>query len=171
MVRAYTNELLILCIVTTMLGAQGTSLQAATQTVGMTPAAVAFAAWGGVEIKLWQVDPLKRRLVFDIRGRETTRVPATAPLRFDFDVGIVRVELLEVSRTMRVDSLIVDQTAMFTMMRDPFVPPQAWQCLVMIELTTLPNTGHMRVGADDIQPVTYALTPAMPGVEPPANRL
>jgi hypothetical protein len=132
----------------------------------MTPSAVALTALGGVEIKVWHVDPLRRRLVFKVQGREATSVTATLPLRFAFDVRIVRVALLEAPRTIRIDSLILDQTAAFTFGRDPFMPPQAWQCMVMIEFETLPNTGHMRIGAGDIQPVTYTLTPAIPPVEP-----
>ena len=164
--RGSTQVLFNGCVITTILFALCAVPQAWAQAARMTPSSVTLSAWDGVEITLLQVDLLKRHLIFKIRGQETTSVTATAPLRLSFDAPIVRVELLEVPQTIRMDSLILDQTATFTLSRDPFMPPQAWAYRVMVEFATLPTSGHMRIGTGDIQPVTYALTPTAPHDDP-----
>jgi len=125
----------------------------------MAPASVTFTALGGVRIALREADTSTKRLVFDVQGDDVTRVPQDVPIRFAFNTPITRVSLPEAPTRIRVDTTVVDRTAMFFLTRDPFSPPLGWRYTVVIEVETFPESGHLTIGATETQEVFFHLPP------------
>jgi hypothetical protein len=125
----------------------------------MAPESVAFTALGGVRIALREADISTKRLVFDVQGDDVTHVSKDVPIRFAFNTLITRVSLPEAPTRIRVDTTVVDRTAMFFLTRDPFSPPLEWRYTVVIEVETFPESGHLTIGAAETQEVFFHLPP------------
>jgi hypothetical protein len=136
----------------------------------MAPESVAFTALGGVRIALREADISTKRLVFDVQGDDVTHVSKDVPIRFAFNTLITRVSLPEAPTRIRVDTTVVDRTAMFFLTRDPFSPPLEWRYTVVIEVETFPESGHLTIGAAETQEVFFHLPPtAIPAATPQSS--
>jgi hypothetical protein len=136
----------------------------------MAPESVAFTALGGVRIALREADISTKRLVFDVQGDDVTHVSKDVPIRFAFNTPITRVSLPEAPTRIRVDTTVVDRTAMFFLTRDPFSPPLEWRYTVVIEVETFPESGHLTIGAAETQEVFFLLPPtAIPAATPQSS--
>ena len=132
----------------------------------MVPCIPLSADWSGVRIALREADPSTKRLVFDVQGDDVTRVPQDVSIRFAFNTPITRVSLPEVPTRFRVDTTVVDRTAMFFLTRDPFSPPLEWRDTVVIEVETFPDSGHLTIGAAETQEVFFHLPPTAVSAAP-----
>jgi hypothetical protein len=108
---------------------------------------------------LREADISTKRLVFDVQGDDVTHVSKDVPIRFAFNTPITRVSLPEAPTRIRVDTTVVDRTAMFFLTRDPFSPPLEWRYTVVIEVETFPESGHLTIGAAETQEVFFHLPP------------
>ena len=146
---------------------QTSTVAGAPAVISMAPESVAFTALGGVRIALREADISTKCLVFDVQGDDVTHVSKDVPIRFAFNTLITRVSLPEAPTRIRVDTTVVDRTAMFFLTRDPFSPPLEWRYTVVIEVETFPESGHLTIGAAETQEVFFHLPPtAVPAAAP-----